>query len=384
MDDIVLGRKVLSHQSPDRVPADPHGARDAPQRLVRGMPALDLLPPGDPGRTPVSGFFLLRTERPLGIDCCRRLSHRDGDPSAPGAQHLIQGLAGILEEVKPVGDLECLGCTLPRSFGIRLRPVSHDNLDTGMSAQPGGQRLGGPPREEIDRSMGLEINQERGVHLTATEGEIIDTEDPWGWCQRENRVTQQTQQCHPQAGTRTDGQTRGASQTRSGLSSCRLYQIEQKCAGVRGATNSGEERCPEALGKGAALTVAVVTTEAANGERDLHGARPPGEVNRVALVAVVHPGAGDAAGRTAPATNHPRRLQHDRATVETDQGITMGQRRDGVSMGEPPCSQCALLSNLPSRLPISCGRAHFRPPYTIRKLFMIPNRDVHWSHATCG
>ncbi len=100
--------------------------------------------------------------------------------------------------------------------------------------------------------MGLEINQERGVHLTATEGEIIDTEDPWGWRRREDGVTQQTEQCHPQAGTRTDGQTRGASQTCSGLSSCRLCQIEEECASVRGATNSGEERCPEALGKGAA------------------------------------------------------------------------------------------------------------------------------------
>lgn len=45
MDNVVLGRKVLGHQSPDRVP--------------------------------VSAFFLLRSERPLGIDCCWRLSHRD-------------------------------------------------------------------------------------------------------------------------------------------------------------------------------------------------------------------------------------------------------------------------------------------------------------------
>ncbi len=41
--------------------------------------------------------------------------------------------------------------------------------------------LGRPPLEEIDWTMGLEINQDRGVHLAATKGEIIDAEDSWGW-----------------------------------------------------------------------------------------------------------------------------------------------------------------------------------------------------------
>jgi len=240
MDNVVLGREVLCHQTSDRVPADPHGPRNASQRLARTVPTLNLLPPHDPGRTPVSGFFLLRTERSLGIDCCQRLSHRDRDPSALGAQHLVQGLAGILQEVKAVSDLHRIRCALPCSFGVRLCSVSHDVLDTGMGAQPGRQRLSGPAREEIDRSMGLEIDQERSVHLTAMEGEIIDAEDAWGRCHRKHGASKQTEQCHPQAGTRTDGQTRGASQTRSGLSACRLRQIEEKRASVRGATSSGE------------------------------------------------------------------------------------------------------------------------------------------------
>lgn len=214
----------------------------------------------------------------------------------------------MLEEVKPVGDLSGVRCALACSFGIRLRPVSHDDLDAGISAQPRGQRLGGPPLEEIDRSMGLQINQDRGVHLTATEGEIIDAEDSWSWCRRQVRATKQAQQCHPQAGTRTDGQTSGASQTRSHLSACRLRQIEQKCASVRRATSPGEQRRTEVLGKRAALAVAVVTAKATNGERDLHGACPPGEVKRVALVAVVHPSAGDAAGRSAPAMDQAVRF----------------------------------------------------------------------------
>ncbi len=108
--------------------------------------------------------------------------------------------------------------------------------------------------------------------MAATEGEIIDAEDSWGWRRHQDGASQQAQQCHPQAGTRTDGQASGASQTRSGLSSCGLRRIEEECASVRGATSSGEQRRTEVLGKGAALTIAVVTAEATNGERELRGA----------------------------------------------------------------------------------------------------------------
>jgi len=242
------------------------------------------------------------------------------------------------------------------------RPVSYDDLDAGMSAQPGRQRLSGPPREEIDRTMGLEINEDRGVHLTATEGKIIDAEDPWSWRRSEDGAAQQAQQCHPQAGTRTDGQTHGTSQTRSGLSACRLRQTEEERASVCRATSSGEQRRTEVLGKGAALTVTVVTAEATNGERDLHGARPPGQVKRVAVIAVVHPGAGDAAGRTAPAMDHLMHVQHNRATVKTDQADDDGKEERWGEHGRIPMLLACASVNLLCHLPTTCGRAQFQAP----------------------
>ncbi len=114
MHDMVLGRQVLGYQSPDRVPAVSHGPSDAPQRLSRGMPALDLLPPGDPGGTPVLAFFLPRTERSLGIDWRQWLSHPDASRSvgdgcvtpAPGLDwHSGAGESGqrpVSHPVRPV------------------------------------------------------------------------------------------------------------------------------------------------------------------------------------------------------------------------------------------------------------------------------------------
>jgi len=153
------------------------------------MPALDLLPPRNPSGTAVLGFLLARTQWSLGIGHRRRLSRRDRNPATTGPQHLLQSLAGILQQVKPVSDLKRSRHSLPCSFGIRLRSVSHADLNAGMSTKPGGQCLGGPPREQIDRTMGLKINQDCGVHPAATDGEIIDAKDSWGSRQREDGAT---------------------------------------------------------------------------------------------------------------------------------------------------------------------------------------------------
>jgi len=246
MNDVVLRREFLGHQATDGMATHAHGPCDAPETLARGMSALDLLPPRNPGGTPLLCVFLLGTERPLGIDCCWRLSHRDRNPATPGTQHLIQGLAGILHQVEAISNLTRSRRALPCTFGIRLRPVSHDDLDAGMGAQPGRQGLGGPAFEEIDRTMGLEIDEDGGVHLAAPEGEIIDAEDSWGWRQREDRATKQAQE---RIGT--DGEASGASQTRSALASCRLRQIEKERTRVHRATSPREQRRTEVLGKGA-------------------------------------------------------------------------------------------------------------------------------------
>ncbi|PZS01600.1 MAG: hypothetical protein DLM70_11535, partial [Chloroflexi bacterium] len=66
-------------------------------------------------------------------------------------------------------------------------------------------------------TMGLEIDQDGGVHLAATEREIIDAEYPWGGHQREDGATQQAEEY-----IGTDRQTGGTSQPDSGFPAGRL------------------------------------------------------------------------------------------------------------------------------------------------------------------
>ncbi len=154
--------------------------------------------------------------------------------------------------------------------------------------------------------MRLEIDQDGGVHLAATQRQIIDTEDAWGGCQRENGATKQAEQC-----IGTDEETGSASKTRSCLAAGRLGEIEEQGLRIHCATGMGQERRPEALGKGAARTHLVVAAEAAHGEGELDRASTPGQINRVAAIAVVDPCTGGATGGTAPASRRPVRIEND-------------------------------------------------------------------------
>lgn len=49
-----------------------------------------------------------------------------------------------------------------------------------MIAQPRGERLRRAIREEVDRAVLLQIDNDRGVDATCAEGEIVNADDPGG------------------------------------------------------------------------------------------------------------------------------------------------------------------------------------------------------------
>lgn len=173
-----------------------HGARTDPHVLgnrEHGPPLVvqgpDLLIHTLPARLALGGALLGRRGRvcrwhghrdrplghryrllaPRGID---RVEHR-----AMGGEDLIQGFCQVLEEVKPVGDLDSRRCPLVSAIGVRLRPITGDDLHAGMLLEPVGQGLGGAIGEERHRPVALQINQDCAIGLAFPHGEIVDAED---------------------------------------------------------------------------------------------------------------------------------------------------------------------------------------------------------------
>lgn len=64
--------------------------------------------------------------------------------------HLLDGLAEVLEQVKPVRHLQRAGGAESCAFGVRPRTVPADHIHSWMRAQPGRQRCCFAAWQDID------------------------------------------------------------------------------------------------------------------------------------------------------------------------------------------------------------------------------------------
>jgi hypothetical protein len=80
--------------------------------------------------------------------------------------------------VEPVGNLGRLWSAGPDTVSIGAGPVAGDDLDTGMRLQPGGDGLGLPVGQQIDRAVAtLQIHDQGAVALAAAPSPVIDADD---------------------------------------------------------------------------------------------------------------------------------------------------------------------------------------------------------------
>ena len=107
--------------------------------------------------------------------------------------------------MKAIRDLGRLRGTCCGAAGIVLSPVTGNDFDAWMVAQPRRDGLGCALRQEIHRPTLFEIHQDGAIDPALAEGKIIDAQDPgWGWVgagvRRRIRRTVSPLQRHPQAG----------------------------------------------------------------------------------------------------------------------------------------------------------------------------------------
>jgi hypothetical protein len=88
----------------------------------------------------------------------------------------LEGVGGVAQQMKTIGDLDRLGSALADAVGIGTGPVTGNDLDTGMLFQPRRQRLGLPVGQQVERAFPLQVADDRAVMLSTAEGEVIDVE----------------------------------------------------------------------------------------------------------------------------------------------------------------------------------------------------------------
>lgn len=94
-----------------------------------------------------------------------------------GADRLLHRLGEVAEQVPGVRYLLGLRSPAAGAFGVGTGPVPADHFDLRVIAKPGGQRLGVPARQHVDRAPLFQVHQDRGVRLALTQREVVDPED---------------------------------------------------------------------------------------------------------------------------------------------------------------------------------------------------------------
>jgi hypothetical protein len=115
--------------------------------------ALALLPRGT--REP----WLCRSRSVARLTGC----HQHLQRHVPTAQDALQGLAQVDEHVESIRHLLRVRRALADALCIRARPVTRDDLDAGMGAEPGRERPIRAVRQQIEDLVPLMSDQDRAI-----------------------------------------------------------------------------------------------------------------------------------------------------------------------------------------------------------------------------
>lgn len=96
----------------------------------------------------------------------------------------LGGLAEVVPQVPPVGNLSRLGCPGRGAFGEERSPIPADHLDAGPFGQPLCQAGCLPVRQQVHWPSGFDIDQNRAVDAALARGVLIDADHSRGRCLR--------------------------------------------------------------------------------------------------------------------------------------------------------------------------------------------------------
>jgi hypothetical protein len=103
----------------------------------------------------------------------------------------FQCLAQILQKMPAIRDLEGSGSGLRDGISEGPIPIPADDLYARMSEKPNGKRRCLPIRQEVNRQMTLQIQQDRVKRASFPKRKVIDTQHPWGTRGRQGLLAHQ-------------------------------------------------------------------------------------------------------------------------------------------------------------------------------------------------
>ncbi|MEV4039514.1 hypothetical protein AB0K69_41870 [Streptomyces umbrinus] len=176
-----------------------------------------------------------------------------------------------------------------------------------MSAQPGGEGVRGPVREDVDGAVGVHVDEDRRVGTAAAHGELVDT-------QASDRLRLRDGQCAKEAerGVLADSDGQASAQTDAGTSAQKQGDARELGGeGIRAACLSTRQ-VRDLLGEHPTLTTVVAAHETTCPQIESHLTAGNGTVRQTPLVVAVHTRGSPSTPRTG---SRPHRGPHGKTDL---------------------------------------------------------------------
>ena len=183
-----------------------------------------------------------------------------------------------------IRDLDCIRRALAHTVRIGPGPVACDDLDARVSAQPPGQGLGLPVRQEVDHCVALQVDQDGPVAAAPAPCPVIDGQDARsGW----RLVVVSGLARHAQQRVRADRHGQPLGQALAGLAAEGQSQAALQAAQALGPPCGEGCNTRQALGEGLAGAGRIKATEPPHLDAQQRRAALPRQVAQEALVIAV-------------------------------------------------------------------------------------------------
>ncbi len=175
--------------------------------------------------------------------------------------------------MEAIGDLYCVRCPHSNRIGIQSTTIPADQHDVDVDPQPLCGRGGGALRQQINRVMSFEIDEDGAVAVSPPPRPFVDPDDPRGVASGNRRAADQ-----PQERRATGQDAKWCRESHADIATeCHTDLLQrgatQKCLAC---IRCGQLR--EAFGEDAPVTVRIPTAEAPRAELQTHRHATPWEI----------------------------------------------------------------------------------------------------------
>ncbi len=252
-------------------------------------------------------------------------------------QQALEHVAQVGEQVPAIGHLDRARRALARTVGIGPAAIAADNLGTGVRFQPRFQARGGAIREQVDRAMRLQVDEDRAVSAPFLQAPVVHAEYARRLDRRERRLGHR-----PAQGVAAHRDPQVGQQARAGRAAHGDAEDEDDDGEARRPLGVGRGDRRQPLGEDAPRAARIVAEPAARTEAEAHRQPLPGHVGKPAGVPTVDPDGGVVADRAAGGRAARAQDERDPRIIGDDllqrHDGRVGDERGGAHGDSPPAS----------------------------------------------